>query len=93
MTSERIEELMKKTAYPESNSVHQAMLQVWNELQQDFNNRTCDSCKYGFKESDTHILCNQDYYVTDAFGDDIYEPLVFVSANFGCNKWEAKDAK
>ena len=46
MTSDRIEELMKQTAYPESNSVLQAMNQVLNEMQQDFNSRTCDNCKW-----------------------------------------------
>ena len=44
MTSERIEELMKQTAYPESHSVHQAMLQLWNEMEQDFNSRVCENC-------------------------------------------------
>ena len=37
MTSERIDEILKDTAYPESRSVHQALLQVWNECQQEHN--------------------------------------------------------
>jgi hypothetical protein len=35
MTSERIKEIQKGTAYPESRSVHQALLQVWNECEQE----------------------------------------------------------
>ena len=37
MNSERIKELQEQTAYPESRSVHQALLQVWNECQQENN--------------------------------------------------------
>ena len=33
MTSERIKEIQKSTAYPESVSVQQALLQVWNECE------------------------------------------------------------
>lgn len=35
MTSERIKEIQKQTAYPNSVSVQQALLQVWNECEQD----------------------------------------------------------
>ena len=42
MTSDRIDEIIKATAYPESQSVYLAMRQVWNEVQQDFNSRTCE---------------------------------------------------
>jgi len=38
MTSERIKEIQKKTAYPNSVSVKQALLQVWNECEQEKNN-------------------------------------------------------
>ena len=31
MTSERIREIQQKTAYPDSISIQQALLQVWNE--------------------------------------------------------------
>lgn len=34
MTSDRIKEIQEQTAYPESVSVKQALLQVWNECQQ-----------------------------------------------------------
>lgn len=34
MTTERIKEIQAKTAYPESHSVQQALLQVWNECEQ-----------------------------------------------------------
>lgn len=34
MTSERIKEIQMTTAYPDSVSVKQALLQVWNECEQ-----------------------------------------------------------
>lgn len=37
MTSERIQEIQSKTAYPDSISVQQALLKVWNECEQYFN--------------------------------------------------------
>lgn len=37
MNSERIKEILKETAYPESRSVYIALLQVWNECQQENN--------------------------------------------------------
>ena len=35
MTAERIKEIQEQTAYPESRSVNQALLQVWNECSQE----------------------------------------------------------
>lgn len=35
MTSDRIREIQETTAYPESVSVKQALLQVWNECEQE----------------------------------------------------------
>jgi hypothetical protein len=35
MKTERIKEIQSNTAYPESVSVQQALLQVWNECEQD----------------------------------------------------------
>lgn len=40
MNSERIKEIQEQTAYPESRSVHQALLQVWNECEQERNKET-----------------------------------------------------
>jgi len=36
MTSERIKQIQETTAYPESVSVQQALLQVWNECGQEY---------------------------------------------------------
>lgn len=36
MNSNRIEEIQKETAHPESVSVYQALLQVWNECEQEY---------------------------------------------------------
>jgi hypothetical protein len=35
MNSERIKQIQLQTAYPESHSVKDALLQVWNECQQE----------------------------------------------------------
>jgi hypothetical protein len=35
MNTDRIKEIQSKTAYPESVSVQQALLQVWNEAEQE----------------------------------------------------------
>jgi hypothetical protein len=35
MTTDRIKEIQSKTAYPDSISVQQALLQVWNECEQE----------------------------------------------------------
>jgi hypothetical protein len=35
MTADRIKEIQEKTAFPDSVSVCQALLQVWNECEQD----------------------------------------------------------
>ena len=35
MNTKRIKEIQKETAYPESVSVQQALLKVWNECEQD----------------------------------------------------------
>lgn len=35
MNTERIKEIQSKTAYPDSVSVQQALLQVWNECEQE----------------------------------------------------------
>lgn len=37
MDSNRIKELQEETAYPQSISVYKALLQVWNECQQEHN--------------------------------------------------------
>lgn len=37
MNSDRIKEVQEQTAFPESLSVKQALLQVWNECQQEHN--------------------------------------------------------
>jgi hypothetical protein len=39
MTSDRIRQIQEGTAYPNSVSVQQALLQVWNECQQENNNK------------------------------------------------------
>ena len=64
MTSERIKELHLQTAYPESRSVHQALLQVWNECEQD-------STKYSEEVQNTiqvvFEMTNKGYSIDEIF--------------------------
>ena len=39
MNTERIKEIQQETAYPESISVQQALLKVWNECKQEKNKK------------------------------------------------------
>jgi hypothetical protein len=39
MTADRIKEIQDKTAFPDSVSVCQALFQVWNECQEDIDNK------------------------------------------------------
>ena len=42
MNSDRIKEIQQTTAYPESVSVKQALLQVWNECEQEYRSQASD---------------------------------------------------
>ncbi len=85
MNTKRIEELMKETAYPESHSVMQALLQVWNELQQAFNKQICDNCKH-------FSLLDMNGQPDEEFGFGYCEEKVRdASKGFGCNRWKAKN--
>ena len=59
MTSERIKEIQEQTAYPESRSVNQALLQVWNECSQESYSKKQvfelmkQAFEAGFKKADT----------------------------------------
>jgi len=51
MTSARIKEIQKATAYPESVSVQQALLQVWNECEQDCSKRERKALEVGLNRN------------------------------------------
>lgn len=64
MTTDRIKEIQSKTAYPESVSVQQALLQVWNECEQEqlriggvINCTDCDKPLPKDSESNTCTEC------------------------------------
>ncbi len=57
------------------------MLQVWNEMQQDFNSRTCESCEYfegGISQNNCHCEYSMGYTYTDLTKFEC------------CNKWVPK---
>ena len=45
MNTDRIEKIQKGTAHPESTSVAQALLQVWNECAQENEHKKCERCE------------------------------------------------
>jgi len=71
MNSDRIKEIQKTTAYSDSVSVQQALLQVWNECEQEKSHLKNDEPKQG-----TSLKCGcggnlvwmEDGYVCDVCG-------------------------
>ena len=63
MTTERIKEIHLLTAYPESISVKQALLQVWNECEQDNKELRGEVRKLreGLEDCDTLLAHLEDY--------------------------------
>ena len=45
MNTDRIEKIQKGTAHPESTSVAQALLQVWNECELENTHKKCERCE------------------------------------------------
>lgn len=91
MNSDRIDELLKQTAYPESSSVREAMLQIWNEMQQEHNSHICSNCKHLKVGSTCEALKEHiypEYYVAD--NTDFYlESYDIESTNtFGCTQFK-----
>lgn len=52
MTTDRIKEIQAKTAYPNSRSVQQALLQVWHECQQE---EVKNQCMSGFTDTPNEL--------------------------------------
>lgn len=79
MNTNRIMEIHKKTAYPESRSVYQALLQVWNECEQESNKKTqWISVKDKFPEPNSRVLI-----VRDVTSWDKTRPIFVDVANVG----------
>ena len=64
MNTDRIKEIQKETAYPESVSVQQALLKVWNETEQEqlrIADVMCSGYVIRFNEAGTNgIIINKD---------------------------------
>lgn len=60
MNSDRIKEIQETTAYPNSLSVHQALLQVWNECGQELN-RILTAAKCNSVEEVVQMLSKGNY--------------------------------
>lgn len=51
MILDRIKETQETTAYPDSASIHQALLKVWNESSQEIKQAKLDAYKLGFEHA------------------------------------------
>ena len=77
MDSDRIKEIQETTAYPQSVSVHQALLQVWNECEQDKSTHITHIrnilIAFNKQMSDQHswFLPAEDYMVDEFLKDNI----------------------
>lgn len=76
MNTKRIEEIQKETAYPDSISVQQALLKVWNECEQEkavknnavsplVSNSVCHDCLMGRDEFEPEWKCPDCRWQTD----------------------------
>ena len=78
MNTDRIEKIQLGTAYSGSRSVANALLQVWNEAEQDVKSRFCSKCYH-------NNSCEMQYVLRQG----VTNPSFLV--DFGCNKWVQKD--
>jgi len=62
MNTDRIKEIQDKTAFPDSVSVCQALLQVWNECQQDMAEKK-------YTEVDIRKAFDSGYDIRSSYGD------------------------
>ena len=64
MNSERIKEIQQKTAYPNSVSVQQALLQVWNECKQQNKNLYSeeDMTKYALYILNNSVITPKEWF-------------------------------
>ena len=89
MTTERIKEIQSKTAYPESVSVQQALLQVWNECEQEqlrlhnVSNCNCDKENQPEEEYDIQHLINDTYQVVGKETGTVWKQGTMEE----CNDW------
>jgi|GEM_PF-1655102 len=72
MTTERIKEIQAETAYPNSRSVQQALLKVWNECEQE-----------RVKNCSIPNVVGQSEQLAD---DKSYQPCD--GCNTSCKEWE-----
>jgi len=73
MTSERIKEIQETTAYPNSVSVKQALLQVWNECCQEQSRQADVSGSLPDELLLAAIKYGYDYHSTTSFPNESFE--------------------
>lgn len=64
MTTDRIKEIQDKTAHPDSISVQQALLQVWNECEQEQSRQLLPFAKWFIRQLNIKTT-RPDTYVDD----------------------------
>jgi|LakMenEpi03Aug12_release.lakeMendotaPanAssembly.Ray.scaffolds.fasta_scaffold235543_2 hypothetical protein len=97
MNTERIKEIQQATAYPESVSVQQALLQVWNETEQEQLGIAAVSSRFNFGQevwflNGRHVMSGkveairgQKHYLYEH--TDIELEVCLTSGKMGCKFW------
>ena len=62
-------------------SLHEAKMELINKIYDDFESRTCESCKYAIKEGFLDKVCDNESGIA-------YD--VVVKTTDGCSKWETR---
>ena len=70
MTADRIKEIQSKTAFPDSVSVCQALLQVWNECEQDNKDKK-------YTEADMLKCWNTAFIDAMNIDSETYKPIIY----------------
>jgi len=72
MTADRIKEIQMATTYPDSVSVQQALLQVWNECEQEHQNKAHDVTRFEVVSCDEEgrVYTNYNCKVVLSYQDD-----------------------
>lgn len=83
MNTDRIQQLQNQTAYPDSQSIKIALMQLWSEIERDNKKEKCnDKCVWfehkSFVEDDDCSQCSRNPNLTDKFIQKLIEGWVCI---------------
>ena len=91
MTREDIEnslDAMTITKYGGKHLGYYAVIELFREVLNDFESRTCESCDW-FSEDENGYVCNQEHQMY-TYDDRRAYGYLSPDKNFYCSKWEKK---